>query len=169
MTKFLVYEVISPSNKRYFGITSFSLDERKKEHLHRAKQGSMFAFHCAIRKYKELLEWRVHSEVDNWNEAKELEQLLIAGFNTCILVLGNKGYNGTFGGEGTLGYKHSNEVIEKAKISRKGKHYSPSTQFKKGSIPWIKGRGRQVHGTRNSYQRYKCRCQPCKQAKRDSR
>jgi len=37
-------------------------------------------------------------------------------------------------------YKHSEEARKKMSISRKGYHYSPKTEFKKGIIPWMKGK-----------------------------
>jgi len=40
-----------------------------------------------------------------------------------------------------LGKKRSEKTIEKMKRRMKGKHLSPETEFKKGHIPWIKGRG----------------------------
>lgn len=38
------------------------------------------------------------------------------------------------------GKKLSKKHIEKMRIARKGEHTSPATEFKKGHIPWIKGK-----------------------------
>lgn len=38
------------------------------------------------------------------------------------------------------GKHHSELTIDKLKKSHKGKHYSPSSEFKKGMIPWTKGK-----------------------------
>ena len=59
------------------------------------------------------------AEVDTWEEACELEQLLIQEYgrintNTGILC------NLTDGGEGVLGHIHSNETITKISNSKKG-------------------------------------------------
>ncbi len=38
-----------------------------------------------------------------------------------------------------LQYLSSNSLL-KRKLVKKGKHYSPKTEFKKGNIPWLKGK-----------------------------
>lgn len=70
------------------------------------------------------------------DEANELEKFWIAQFKSWNFKLTNL----TDGGEGTIGYKHSKESIEKNRLRNLGKRSSVKTEFKKGNIPWNKGK-----------------------------
>lgn len=43
---------------------------------------------------------------------------------------------------GMFGKKHSEESKKKMSIAKKGKHISLKTEFKKGNVPWAKGKNK---------------------------
>jgi group I intron endonuclease len=111
----IVYKATSPSGKSYIGITQQTLQTRKLEHLRRSKSGSTKAFHNAIRKYgEENIKWEVIDKVDTWEKLEEIEMLYIQKFDTY-----RNGYNMTLGGDGTIGYKYSEEQVEANRKRRK--------------------------------------------------
>lgn len=114
----IVYKVTSPSGKCYIGITSKSLIKRKQIHLNNVKYGIMNKFYKAVKKYGQNLIWEIlDTSAQSWEELCKLEQNYIQKFNSYKL-----GYNSTLGGEGTLGYKPSEERINKLKAALKIKH-----------------------------------------------
>lgn len=127
--KFYVYKHTSPSNKCYIGITSNSLNQRwgnnGNRYLYKNSDGKFKhpLFANAILKYgwdhfthEILLEGRSESE------AKYAEKYLIKWYRM------HEGcYNLTDGGDGTTGYKFSEEVIEKHRQSLIGKKLSKET------------------------------------------
>ena len=76
--------------------------------------------------------------------ANERERYWIAYYHTCIYDQTPNGYNLTFGGEGSIGYKHTKETKQKIKqrlmevfpngrvSPMKGKHHSEETKKKLG-------------------------------------
>lgn len=94
----IIYKVTSPSNKVYVGITSTSLQERKRKHKNLAFKGRKGKFPEAIRKYKDSLLWEVLELVEDWKTATEKEINYIQQYNSF-----NSGYNCTLGGDGVLG------------------------------------------------------------------
>lgn len=119
---YTVYVHISPSNKRYVGITRQNIKNRWKNGAG-YKSGY---FHNAINKYG----WNnfkhiIIAENLSCDDAKEMEKLLIATYKS-----NNKkyGYNLTNGGDGMNGFKPSEETKEKISNSLKG------------NIPWNKGK-----------------------------
>lgn len=126
---FKLYVHISPKGKRYYGIT-------KQEVKVRWKNGSHYEgndhFLRAIKKYgwnnfkHEILFNNLTEE-----EAKLLEQMYIVLYNTNNPEYG---YNQTLGGDGCLGYEHTEEHKAKLKEQYKGegnpfygKHHSQET------------------------------------------
>lgn len=79
---------------------------------------------------------KILAEVESREEAWELEQKFIEKLNTKY----PNGYNMSYGGEKPFGYKHSEKQKQKWSNDKKGKHTSPSTEFKKGMTPWLKGK-----------------------------
>ncbi len=209
---YLIYEAISPSGKHYFGLTS-NFEARKKKHYKDTKT-RISKFHTALKKYGDQMTWRIHTDNLTREQAQELEDDLICGFNTI-----EYGYNMVRGGglppnhSGKpigLGRKASSEhraAISKGlmggtrpkskewreahskvmagrkltqehkdKISKrfKGIKTGPISEERrkilseahKGIPSPKKGTGIQIHGTRNSYGNYGCRCDKCKEAER---
>lgn len=147
--KFILYMHISPSNKRYIGITSQSPKERWQNGrgYNRNKH-----FTNAINKYgwnnfKHII---IFEELTK-EEAELMERFYIALYDT---MNDDKGYNKTEGGSGTIGYqwtdedrkkrseiyngegnpfygkKHTQETIDKIKINKKGKKLTEETKRK---------------------------------------
>ena len=104
-------------------------------------------------------ETRILAETDTREEAWKLEKKYIEELNTVF----PNGYNRAFGGKtnegGNIGYHNGKEfnkghepwnkgmkncfnetTLKNISKKHKGKHNSPSTEFKKGSTPYIKGK-----------------------------
>lgn len=115
--KYIMYVHISPSNKRYYGITSAGCKRRwQNGNGYKTQQ----YFYRAIEKYG----WNNFQHIVLFNnltedEAKLLEQCYIALYNTTDK---DKGYNITDGGEGVRGYKHTEEWKQKMSKARSGKN-----------------------------------------------
>lgn len=119
---FIVYKVISPSNKVYIGITSKTLHKRKLDHYQCANRGYRKGkFQRALNKYKNQLIWSIIHKTDSWEKACELEKLYIQKYDSF-----NKGYNCTLGGEGNFGLKHTNLTKQKIAKAHKGKKFTES-------------------------------------------
>ena len=114
-----MYEVYLITNningKFYVGVTCRGHQERFKEHILDAMNGSSTALHQAIRKYgpSQFSICVLESDVPD-NLVDEREMYYIKQYNTFS---SNSGYNMTEGGGGMVGYKHTDEA--KAKISAK--------------------------------------------------
>ena len=135
-----VYEHITPSGKRYIGITS------KKNPKQRWRGGSHYkkgtAFRYAIDKYGwDDIQHNILFDDLTEKEAKWLENYLICYYWTFVGFKDSKGYNMTLGGAGSTGCTPWNKGLPrdeetKRKISEshkgktswnKGKHFSPET------------------------------------------
>jgi len=114
----MIYIVTSPSRKSYIGKTMTSLSDRKSKHLNAIKdrkRKANYKFANAIKKYGDELKWEILY--------KDIPISILAVAEMCAIyaydTLGN-GYNCTEGGEGSYGYKHSEETKEKMKTNHKG-------------------------------------------------
>jgi group I intron endonuclease len=126
-TKMIVYCVTNTVNgKKYVGKTRSSLTKRIKGHLYDSLvKNSQYAFHAAIRKYGPAsFTVSVLAKCCSLKEIREKEIDFITDLNTC----GVNGYNMTKGGEGTLGFKHTEET--KCIISKLKKGVPMSDSFK---------------------------------------
>ena len=117
-----VYAHINKYNgKRYIGITSQDPQKRwgnNGSHYNGRKQR---CFYNAIQKYGwNGFEHKILFRHLTEQEAIEKEKELILKYHTCIYDNPKLGYNMTFGGDGTTGYKHSAETIVKMSEKRKG-------------------------------------------------
>ena len=110
-----LYVHISPSNKRYYGIT------RQKNVKTRWKNGKGYKNNKYFGRSIEKYGWNNIKHIVLFNdltetEAKLLEQCYIALYDTTDP---NKGYNITLGGEGALGISPSEETRQKLSIAGK--------------------------------------------------
>ena len=93
---YIIYMINFPNGKSYIGLTGVGIKKRMQEHLKKARNGSNYAIHRAIRKYKNCYELFVLKEGLSQEKAKDKEMVFISLYETH----GNKGYNLTQGGEG---------------------------------------------------------------------
>lgn len=124
--KTIVYKVSFPSNKSYIGITCRGLHKRKLEHYSRSRKGYKTKFYTALRKYMGQENWTILETCKNHENAKMQEKQYIKAFNTL-----EKGYNLTEGGDGSAGYKVSEETRRKLSEGHKGHTQSPETVEKR--------------------------------------
>ena len=123
-----VYEHITPSGKRYIGITS-KKPENRWNNGRGYKKGS--AFRRAIDKYGwENIQHNIVSTDLTEKEAKWLENYLICYYLTFVGFKDCKGYNCTLGGDGTVGRKPTEEEKNRISEKLKGKHPSEETRIK---------------------------------------
>ena len=118
------------NNKAYIGITSRNPEERWGNNGSQYHKGCEIAFKSAIQKYGwDNFEHIIWAEKLTEKEAKMWEIRLIALFKTNCTKYKNPsyGYNLTDGGEGTIGYKHTDEAKRKMSDAKRGKE------------PWNKG------------------------------
>lgn len=102
---YIVYKITNKvNNKAYIGFTGRKLEKRWDSHKSHAKNGSIYRFHCAIRKYGEenfkIEELNVFKEK---KDATDFEELLIEKEQTLV-----KGYNAKPGGCGGWVVKEEN-------------------------------------------------------------
>ena len=137
------------NNKKYVGLTKFSITERFYQHTKRG-----FILTEAIKKYGENKFFiELIEEVDTAGRAYELEQYYIKEYNTKVPY----GYNLTDGGDGIFGWEVTEEYRQECservkqlhkekKVGMYGKNHSDETKRKmslasKGkSKPWLIGR-----------------------------
>lgn len=120
----IVYVITNVINgMKYVGVTSHSLDIRLRCHLSKARQGSNYLLHQAIRDYGEdnfIIE-PVESNIPK-EQALATEAYYIDKFDTYYKS--GKGYNMTKGGDGTVAYIFTAEAREKISKANTGRVYS---------------------------------------------
>lgn len=115
MKNYTVYMHISPSNKRYIGITSTSVERRWKNNGDGYKDQ---VFYRAIQKYGwDNIQHIIVAKGLTEEDAKWLEIELIREFDTTNKY---KGYNVSTGGDGSNGCKHTEEAKKKISESKLG-------------------------------------------------
>jgi group I intron endonuclease len=124
------------NGKRYVGQTN---NFKNRERTWKCLTSRYANFYLTEERNKYGLEnfkTEILAEVETREDAWELEQKFILELNTKY----PNGYNKSNGGETNTGYKHSNEQKEKWSKMRKGIHFFPENEWKKGDEPWIKGK-----------------------------
>lgn len=121
-----IYKITNTKNNLvYIGCTLYSLDKRFKEHLYRCfKSNYKSKLYNSIKKYgQENFNIELIQECEI-GDMYEIEKKYILEYDSF-----QKGLNSTIGGEGCLGYKHSEEIRKKISEntkngnSHKGKTY----------------------------------------------
>lgn len=120
MKQVSVYQITAPNGKLYIGI---SVDPKKRWMAHRC---SDYAIGRAIRKYGDQMRYDIICVCDDMEEAHVAEKFYIGMLQTKS----PNGYNFTDGGDGAVGYKHSD--ANKIKMSKKatGRKHSLETRAK---------------------------------------
>jgi group I intron endonuclease len=128
-----MYRLTFPSGKAYIGITKEAARERFSEHAYDAKRGLKKAISRAFRKYgSEAVKLETLVIASDWAYLCDLERKAIAAFGTKW----PGGYNMTDGGEGSCGYKHSEETRAHlcAVHSRTPRHTTPHSEDAKAKM-----------------------------------
>lgn len=113
----------------YIGKTINTLNYRKRKHIEAAKNNNGYYFHRAIRKYGENnFEWMILLFSEDNKILCEIEQGEIKKYNSKM----PNGYNLTDGGEGTTGFKCSDETLAKLSLNshNRGKKLSDEVKNK---------------------------------------
>lgn len=130
-----VYQIVNRINrKKYIGITSKSIETRFNQHKRQLDCGVA----NAIKKYGEE-----NFYIEKIDECNDWESLLIK--EKFWIEKLNPEYNKTKGGEGLLGYNHTESSKEKISRKNKGKTVSEETrkkisESKRGKPTWNKGK-----------------------------
>lgn len=123
----IIYKVTTPNDSIYIGLTSKTLKIRKSGHIRMARSKSnrrlfLNPLHRAILKHGNNLKWETIDTEKSYDLLKLLEIKYISSYKKTRNML-----NCTIGGDGTLGYSHTDETKLKMKA------------LKKDYIPWNKG------------------------------
>lgn len=126
MTSGYIYKIVFPNGKHYIGLTTRSLDQRQKEHKCSAQSCDTKCLYNALRFYKmedtfELIEI---DTADTLEELCKKEIHYILEYNSYYK---DNGYNMTYGGEGTLGYVHT-ESQNQQQSERQLKYYEENPE-----------------------------------------
>jgi len=127
----IIYKITNIiNNKVYIGLTKGSLESRWNRHVNSSVNGSNFTIHNAIRKYgSKNFKIETIEKCNSISSLKKSEIKWIKELNSL-----NGGYNMTSGGEGTFGFKHSEETKRKISEMQKGKKASETTKIKLSKI-----------------------------------
>jgi len=122
-----IYQAINLVNgKSYIGYST-NFHKRKIAHKTKASNNSPTHFHNAIRKYGwDNFEWKILYEGDDARE-KEIEYI-------SMLDTIENGYNLTIGGEGTTGWKHTDEAKKAISTAGIGNKNTRGKRWKKTPI-----------------------------------
>jgi hypothetical protein len=146
MTIGSIYKIVFPHGKHYVGLTTTSLEQRKKEHKFCAKNGDTKCLYNALRKH-DIVDTFELIEIDTAETLEELcekEIRYIVEYNSYYMD--NNGYNMTRGGDGTNGYVFTDE--DKQKISEERKKYYEEH-------PEAREKNREAQKNRSSEWKYK--------------
>jgi hypothetical protein len=127
MTFGYIYKIVFPNGKHYIGLTTTSLGERQKQHRTRAKSGDTKCLYNALRKY-DMVDTLELIEIDTAYTLEELcEKEIGYIINYNSYYMNKNGYNMTYGGEGTVGYIHTEENNQKNR-ERRIKYYEENPE-----------------------------------------
>ena len=120
MDNYFIYKIVFPNDKHYIGLSTRTLDERKKEHLHQAKlKQPKQVVHKALKKFNMMDTFElilIDDSAKSIDELYEKEKFYIQQYNSYYK--NKKGYNMTLGGEGNHGYvftkAHRKKISQKA-------------------------------------------------------
>ena len=120
------------NNKEYIGLTTRTLEKRWKQHIYESNKQNSWEWNTplgnAIKKYgKDSFQVFVLEECSSETELKQKEIQLIKERKS---LASENGYNLSFGGDGRLGYKLSEETKQKISQGNLGKVMSDDAREK---------------------------------------
>jgi predicted GIY-YIG superfamily endonuclease len=128
MTYGYIYKIQFPNGKHYIGLTTTSLEQRKGQHKCSAKQCNTNYLYNALRKYDMIDKFEL-IEIDTADTKEELCELEIGYILMYNSYMDENGYNMTYGGEGNIGYNHTEE--DKQIMSKIKKIYFANPEIRK--------------------------------------
>ncbi len=141
--KNVVYVKHFENGKKYVGISS-EFKKRMSKHNWNMNNDSQLPVYRAMRKYNHTTE--IFFESDVYQDVLDMEILLIEEYKNNGVGL----YNITYGGEGTLGLKHSAETKKKIGLLSKGRKYSEKTRKKMSGKNNSKAKPREYYATKTT-------------------
>jgi len=123
-----IYKIEFPNGKVYIGQTFRSLEQRQKEHKKDANSGNTRLLYNALRKY-DMVDTFELIEIDNADTEEELCEKEIMYIGMYESFDEKYGYNMTYGGEGSNGYKFTDE--DKIKMSKAQKKRFEDPEYRK--------------------------------------
>ena len=120
------------NNKEYIGLTTRTLEKRWKQHIYESNKQDSWEWNTplgnAIKKYgKDSFQVFVLEHCNSIDEMKQKEIQLIKERKS---LASENGYNLSFGGDGRLGYKLSEETKQKISQGNLGKVMSADARYK---------------------------------------
>jgi len=108
-----IYKIVFPNGKHYIGLTTTSIEQRKRQHNKEAKYGTEYCLYKAIRKHNMIddIELIEIDTADTKEELKEKEIRYIQEYNSYYM--NGSGYNMTCGGDGLNGYIYTEDDKQK--------------------------------------------------------
>lgn len=115
--KIVAYEAVNLINgKRYIGITRRGLETRKRRHIQTSNSGRGSVIGAALRKYgTNNFSFKTLVVCPDWQYAKDVEIAAIKTFKPE--------YNVTAGGDGAVGFRHSEEHKTRVSERQRGNKY----------------------------------------------
>lgn len=137
------------TNKVYIGLTIQTLKKRWEHHVSDSKRRDYY-FYRAIKKYgEEKFEISEIEKCSSFEKLKEREIYWITFYDSNNSEFG---YNSTLGGDGTIGYKHTESTKKKISISCKNKSKPFSEKHKENLSKSQKGEKNSFFGKHHSQQ-----------------
>jgi group I intron endonuclease len=133
MNIYSIYRATNTINgKVYIGFTSQSVDTRINQHKKDYNRCN-WVFYYAIRKYGwEVFQWEtLYQSTDGEYTKNVMEAFFIRENNSYIGSEDNNGYNMSMGGDGNIGYRHSEATIKSIGDSNRGK---PCPEWQKAHL-----------------------------------
>lgn len=117
----VLYVITNEINgKFYIGQTVKPLKTRLQNHIAKANQGSSSHLHNSMRKYGAAA-FTIRPLIMNLSSKQELDEQEIFWIEKLEARDRKEAYNHTAGGDGSHGYKHSEEVLVKLRLKLKGR------------------------------------------------
>ena len=123
-----IYKICFPNDKHYIGLTTTSLEQRRREHRRCAMSGSKTMLYNALRKHDMVNNFEI-IEIDTAESLEELKAKEIQHIEEYKSFYLN-GYNMTKGGDGVNGYICTDEVRKKLSENTKKQFEDPEARRK---------------------------------------